>query len=66
MSETAEFNYGNDTVYVAQPSPSQFIPGGSGAGTFDQPVPIGPQETIKINLALKGKNTPKSDNGAVL
>ena len=39
---TAEYVYGNDTVntvYFAQPSPSQFVTGGSGAGTFN-PAPV--------------------------
>ena len=61
-----ELVYGNNTVYFAQPSPSQFVHGGSGVGTFDQPVPLGPQETLKINLALPGRNTPKSDTSTVL
>jgi len=66
MSDTAEFIHNHDTVYFAQPSLSQFVPGGSGAGTFDQPVPIGPQETLKITLALKGRKAPVTNTGAVL
>jgi hypothetical protein len=32
-SDTTTMVYNNDTVYFAQPSLSQFIPGGVGAGT---------------------------------
>jgi len=32
--DATEFVYGDETVYFAQPSPSQFAPGGSGAGSF--------------------------------
>jgi len=42
--DSAEFVYGNhavNTVYFAHPSVSQFIPGGSGPGTFRDPWPVG-------------------------
>ena len=63
---TAEFLYGNDTVYFAQPSQSQFTPGGSGAGIFNQPVSVGRKDTTNNTFALTGRNAPKSNTGAVL
>ena len=39
--DPVEFPYGSETVYFAQPSPSQFVSGGSGAGTFDPPPKMG-------------------------
>ena len=64
-SDTAEFAYGNDTVYFAQPIQSQFLPGGSGVGTFNPVSSLldGPQNNT---LGLMGRNTPKSDTGVIL
>ena len=66
MSDTTEFIYGNDTVYFAQPSLSQFVPGGSGAGVFNQPATIGLKGTQNNPLPLTGRNAPRSNTGAVL
>jgi len=63
---TAEFVYSNDTVYFAQPSPSQFVPGGSGAGTFDPDPPAGVKDPPHNSMALTDRNTPKNDTGAIL
>jgi len=64
--DTAGFTYGSETVYFAQPSPSQFISGGSGAGTFDPPPKIGLKNTPNNAPALTGRNVPRSNAGAVL
>jgi len=67
--DTPEFVYGNDTVntvYIAQPSPTQLVTGGSGAGTFNPPPPVGVREPPHNTLALMGRNTPKNDTGAIL
>ena len=67
--DTAQFVYGNDTVntvYFAQPSPSQFVPGGSGAGAFNPPPPMGLKDSPNNTFSLTGRNTPKNDTGAVL
>jgi len=64
-SDTAEFAYGNDTIYFAQPSLSQFVPGGSGAGTFN-PALIGLKETPNNTPVLTGRNAPKSRTGVVV
>ena len=64
-SDTAEFVYGNDTIYFAQPSLSQFVPGGSGAGTFN-PASIILRVPPNNTLALSGRNAPKSNTGVVL
>jgi len=66
MSDTAEFVYGNDTIYFAQPNLSQFVPGGSGAGVFDQPTTIGLKGTPNNPLPLTGRNAPRSNTGAIL
>ena len=63
---TAEFIYGNDTIYFAQPSPSQFVSGGSGPGTFSPLPAMGVKDPINNTLALGDKNTPKNDTGAIL
>ena len=65
-SDTAEFVYGNDTVYFAQPSLSQFVPGGSGAGVFNQSASIDLKDASKNSLQLAGRNAPRSYTGAVL
>ena len=59
--DTTELVYDNDTIYFAQPSLSQFVPGGSGAGTFNAPESIG-QKDPPINApAFKvGSNNPAS------
>ena len=67
--DTPEFVYGDDavnTVYFAQPTPSQFVPGGSGAGTFDAPPPVGVRDPPNNTLASTGRNIPKDDTGAIL
>ena len=64
--DTAEFGYGDDTIYFAQPSLSQFVPGGSGAGTFNPPLRMGLKGIPNNIPALTGKNAPKRGNGAVL
>ena len=67
VSDTAEFVYDNDTIYFAQPSPSRFVPGGSGAGAFNQPAWVGQTgDTPNITLALTDRNTHKNDTGAIL
>ena len=63
---TAEFVYGNDTVYFAQPSPSQFVSGGSGAGTFNPAPAMGVKGPLNNTLAFADRNTPKNDTGAIL
>jgi len=52
--------YGNDTVYFAQPDPSQFVPGGSEPGTFNQ------SDTSNNAPILTGRNALRRDTGAVL
>ena len=67
--DTAQFIYGNDTVntvYFAQPSLSQFIPGGSGAGAFNPPPPMGLKDTPNNSFVLADRNTPKDDTGVIL
>ena len=63
-SDIVEFVHGNETVYFAQPSSSQFVPGGAGAGTFDPPAKMGLKNTPTPVLA--GRNAPKNTTGAVL
>ena len=65
ISDTTELIYNNDTVYFAQPSPSQFIPGGSGPGTF---IPASTVLKVSPNnaLASTGRIAPKGDTGTVL
>jgi len=65
-SETIQLTYGNDTVYFAQPILSQFVPGGSGAGTFNQSSSIGLKDTTNNNFALTGRNVTKTNAGVVL
>jgi len=65
ISDATEFVYDNETVYFAQPSLSQFLPGGSGAGNFN-PVSVilaGPKHDAP---ALTGRNALKSNTGTVL
>ena len=63
---TAEFVYGNDTVYFAQPSPSQFVSGGSGAAIFKQGPAMGVKDPLNYALALTERNIPKNDGGGIL
>ena len=66
--DSAEFVYGNDTVnmvYFAQPSVSQFAPGGSGPGA-PNPQPMGVGEPLNNTFALTGRNTTRNDTGVVL
>ena len=65
-SDTAQLVYGNDTIYFAQPSLSQLIPGGSGAGTFNQTALIVPEDTQNNALPLTGRAAPDGDTGVVL
>ena len=68
-SDTAQFVYGNDavnTIRFAQPSLSQFVPGGSGAGDSNPPAPIGLKNPPTNTSTMAGRNTPKSDTGVVL
>ena len=62
-----EFAYGNETVYFSQPSLSQFIPGGSGLGTFDnhQAASLKDSPTNTLGLLTNG-NGPNKAVGAVL
>jgi len=64
--DTAEFVYDNHIVYLSQPSLSQLIPGGSGAGAFNQPTPLGVKYPPSKAHALTGGRASKSDTGAVL
>ena len=64
--DTAEFGYGNDIIYFTQPSLSQFVPGGSGAGTFNPPPRMGLKGPPNNVPVLTGRNAPKRGNGAVL
>ena len=59
-SDTVKLAYNNEAVYFAQPSLSQFIPGGSGPGTFN------PSDISNNTLVLSGRDTPKSNTSAVL
>jgi len=66
-SDTAELVYNNETVYFAQPSLSQFIPGGVGAGTFNTSASIGLENTQDNALGrASGNRTISSNNGVVL
>jgi len=64
-SDTTELLYGNDTVYLAQPSLSQFVTGGSGAGAFNlsPSASLGLKDTSNVSA---GRNPPKSNTGVVL
>ena len=66
VSDTAEFSYGDDIVYFAQPTRSQFIPGGSGQGTLDAPVPLGLKDTPNISPGLTGRTPLEGRTGAIL
>ena len=67
-SDTAELVYDIDTVYLAQPSLSQFIPGGLGAGAFNfgPPALTGLKDTPNKIPASAGRNPPKGNTGVVL
>ena len=58
MPDTAELVYGSDTVYLAQPSLSQFAPGGSGAGNFNPPESIGQRDPVNASLPPSSWNNP--------
>ena len=64
--DTAEFIYGNDTVYFVQPSLSQFVPGGYGAGSFNPPASVILKDPLNNTLALTGRNPLKGNTGVVL
>jgi len=63
-----EFIHGRHTVYFAQPSLSQFLPGGYGVGVFNQSASIGlkdaPNDTLP--LTVTGRNAPKNSASNVL
>jgi len=61
--DIAELVYNNDTVYFAQPSPSQFVLGGS---AFNRPAPTGPKVPPNDTLVLMDRDAPKSDISAVI
>ena len=67
-SDTAELGYGDGTVYFAQPSLSQFLPGGSGAGAFNlnTPASISLKDTPNTTPTSAGRNPPKRNTGVVL
>jgi len=64
--DAAELFYGKDTVYFAQPSPSQFVPGGSGLGSVNRSASVGLVGASNNTLTLTGKNAPKRGAGAIL
>jgi len=67
--DTTQFVFGNDTVntvYFAQPSPSQFVPGGSGPGVFNPPAPMGLRDPPNNTFVLAERSTTKNDAGVVL
>jgi len=67
--DTAEFVYGNDavnTLYFAQPTASQFVPGGSGPGNVPNFPPMGLKNPLNNTFALAGRDTTRNDTGAVL
>ena len=66
VSDTAKLVYGNDTIYFAQPSLSQFIPGGSGAGTLNMSGSIVPDDTPNNTPLLTDRNASNGDIGVVL
>jgi len=66
--DIAEFAYGNDaanTIYFAQPSVSQFVPGGAGPGTIDF-WPIGLKDPLNNTFAVAGRNSTRNGTGAIL
>jgi len=65
-SDTAELVYGNDIVYFAQPSLSQFVPGGSGIFRKNEPTSISPKGTPNSTVGLTGRNSTKSGTGVIL
>ena len=65
-SDTAEFNHGNETAYFTQPSPSQFVPGGAGAGTFNPPAKMGLKGAPNNTPVLTGRSALKGNTSAVL
>ena len=66
VSNTARLVYGNDTIYFAQPSLSQFIPGGSGAGTLNITASIVPDDSPNDTPLLTDRNASNGDTGVVL
>ena len=68
VSDITEFIYDENTVYFAQPTLPQFVPGGSGAGAFNanRSVPISLKDTTNSTFSLPGKNAPKNNIGVVL
>lgn len=67
--DTVEFAQKNETVYFAQPSLSQLIPGGSGSGTFNanQTASLSLRDNPNGTLALlMNGNTPHDSVGKIL
>jgi len=64
--DPTEFVHDNDTVYFAQPSLSQFIPGGSGPGALNHSGPTDLGYAPGDTPVSTGKNVTKRDTGAVL
>ena len=64
--DTTKFVYDNDTIYFAQPSLSQFVPGGSGPGAFNHSGLTGRGGAPGNTPAPTGKNAPNRDAGTVL
>ena len=65
-SDTAELVYDNNTVYFAQPSVSQLVPGGAGRGAFNRSAPTGLGYDPGNTPVPTGKNAPKRDTSMVL
>jgi len=65
-SGTVEFSYDNETVYFAQPSSSQFLPGGYGLGVFSRYALISLKDDPNNSLLLTGRSAPKNNAGMVL
>ena len=61
--DIAELVYNNDTIYFAQPSPSQLVLGSS---AFNQTAPIGLEGLPNDTLVLNDKKAQKSDTGTVI
>ena len=64
--ETAELVYGKETVYFVQPNLAQFVPGGSGAGTFNPPTSIILRVPPNNTLAVTGRDALLNNTGVVL
>ncbi|KAF9778318.1 hypothetical protein BJ322DRAFT_492827 [Thelephora terrestris] len=67
--DTVEFAQNNDTVYFAQPTLSQLVPGGSGSGTFNvnqtASLDLGNNPNDTLALLMNG-NAPRESMGELL